>query len=367
MEVSSDAQDERKPMNFLKRMFDRGSSQQPTAASTAASALPAVTLASPLAVLECKGCNRRYNIGQDAASASLEYGLSLPGYGLGLAQKAVVFVDSPPTPAEDLVDAFGAVADLAGAQQRARESWKPIQASLDRGVTRSWRCRSCDAVNEYPRQGIQKGVAPTSVTPPPAQPPAPQPHAPTPTTSHATPKPSASAPVPASPLPSQQMPVAQQPVATSNSTTPSSTVSHVAKTRTGRDESFTAKSSQHNDIEREVEFGKQLISAADSLDCEAVSIFAHAGARISQEEFRRVKSKLINYSVEREMYIQKREERSFAEGGDGMFRRHDKLWLSIYASRDEQMAVEQLHRSDRMLNLLRDLEDKIVRPATSIE
>lgn len=101
---------------------------------------------SAVPTLTCAGCTKIYKIGDDAVAVTLEHGLSL-------ARGAVIFSDGSKAVREDLVaglDVDASPENLAGAREKARQNWKIIQDSLSQGRRRTWCCKACNKVNEYP-------------------------------------------------------------------------------------------------------------------------------------------------------------------------------------------------------------------------
>jgi len=96
------------------------------------------------AVLSCEGCRRVYKIGDDSIAASIEVALSTG--------TVLIFTDGSSPKREDLVATLEDVSPdaIQGARERARPSWEAIQTSLARGEHRTWCCRACNAVNNYP-------------------------------------------------------------------------------------------------------------------------------------------------------------------------------------------------------------------------
>ena len=99
---------------------------------------------SAVPTLSCAGCGKVYRIGDDAVAVTLEHGLSL-------ARGGVIISDGSTAVREDLVASVDvSLGNLAGAREKARQNWKIIQDSLSQEHHRSWRCKACDKVNEYP-------------------------------------------------------------------------------------------------------------------------------------------------------------------------------------------------------------------------
>lgn len=97
--------------------------------------------------LTCSGCGKTYRVGEDAAAASIEHGMSISG-------GAVVLTDGEPPEREDLVSSLEGVPidKLDGARIRAKQGWLFIRNSLSRGEQRNWTCGACKRVNAYASQ-----------------------------------------------------------------------------------------------------------------------------------------------------------------------------------------------------------------------
>lgn len=125
--LGQETQPIRKKEGFWQRLFGR-SSQSPSLSC---------------ATLKCAGCSKIYKIGEDSVAVALEAAFEL------VAKTAVVGNSSTPE-REDLVATLEATPDnLPGAREKARQNWKLIQESRDRGERRKWRCRACNQANTY--------------------------------------------------------------------------------------------------------------------------------------------------------------------------------------------------------------------------